>query len=98
LQDGAAVHVGHVEVEQDELGALVAEELHRLRAARHADRFFAEVAKDANGDDASVIVVVDHQNRTPHRQRLLTLDPCKRHAIENLGTRLLSPHETPPAA
>jgi hypothetical protein len=40
-----SLHLRYVEIEQDELGPQVPEELRRLRAARHAD---AEVATDAD--------------------------------------------------
>jgi hypothetical protein len=41
--DGAPVHAGHVQIQQDELGALASQELHRFSAAGHADGFFTEV-------------------------------------------------------
>src|SRR5688572_26815125 len=50
--DGAPVHLGHVEVEQDEPRPFVPEEYHRLRTAPYADHFLAELAKDAGSDDA----------------------------------------------
>ena len=56
-----AVHLRHVEVEQDELGPLVLEELHRLCTARHTNRLLAEATQDAVGEDAGVLIVVDNQ-------------------------------------
>jgi hypothetical protein len=67
--------------------ALVPEELHRRRAALDADRFFADVMEKAAGEDASVLVVVDHEYGPRHchlqRSRLAKERPLGECAVRH---------------